>query len=93
MRDKEIAKITNILFPLAKKIILTRFPYFRAALPEEIKKQAQSFQDRIVLEPDMNQAIEKALRNAGSQGCVLAAGSLYLVGEFKKRAMFSNGPL
>jgi dihydrofolate synthase/folylpolyglutamate synthase len=93
MRDKEIAKITDILFPLAKRIILTRFPYFRAALPEEIKKQAQSFQDRIVLEPDMNQAIDKALRNAGSQGCVLAAGSLFLVGEFKKRAMFSNGPL
>jgi folylpolyglutamate synthase/dihydropteroate synthase len=41
----------------------------------------------------MNQAIDKALRNAGSHGCVLVAGSLYLVGEFKKRAIFSNGPL
>ena len=87
MRDKEIAKIAGILFPLARKIILTRFPYFRAALPEEIKKQAQSFEDRIVLEPDVNKAIDKALRIAGSQGCVLAAGSLYLVGEFKKRGM------
>lgn len=87
MRDKEIAKIAGILFPLAKKIILTRFPYFRAALPEEIKKQAQSFKDRIVLEPDINKAIDKALRSTGSKGCVLAAGSLYLVGEFKKRGM------
>lgn len=87
MRDKEIAKIAGILFPLAKKIILTRFPYFRAALPEEIKKQAQSFKDRIVLEPDINKAIEMALRSTGSQGCVLVAGSLYLVGEFKKRGM------
>ncbi len=85
MRDKEIAKIASILFPLAKKIILTRFPYFRAALPEEIKKQAQGFQDRIVLEPNINKAIDKALRSAGPHGCVLAAGSLYLVGEFKKR--------
>jgi dihydrofolate synthase/folylpolyglutamate synthase len=87
MRDKEIAKIAGILFPLANKIILTRFPYFRAALPEEIKKQAQSFQDRIVLEPDINKAIDMALRSTGSQGCVLVAGSLYLVGEFKKRGM------
>jgi dihydrofolate synthase/folylpolyglutamate synthase len=87
MRDKEIAKIAGILFPLAKKIILTRFPYFRAALPEEIKKQAQSFKDRIVLEPDINKAIDKALRSTGSKGSVLAAGSLYLVGEFKKRGM------
>jgi dihydrofolate synthase/folylpolyglutamate synthase len=93
MRDKEIVKIADILFPLAKKIILTRFPYFRAALPEDIKKQAHSFQDRIVLEPDINQAIDKALRSAGSQGCLLAAGSLYLVGEFKKRGAFTNGPL
>jgi dihydrofolate synthase/folylpolyglutamate synthase len=93
MRDKEIVKIADILFPLAKKIILTRFPYFRAALPEDIKKRAQRFQDRIVLEPEVNRAIDKALRSAGSQGCVLAAGSLYLVGEFKKRGMFPTGQL
>jgi dihydrofolate synthase/folylpolyglutamate synthase len=92
MRDKEIAKIADILFPLAKEIILTRFPYFRAALPEEIKKQAQSFQDRIVLEPDINKAIDKAIRSAGSRGCVLAAGSLYLVGELKKRGMLPGSP-
>jgi len=91
MRDKEIVKIADILFPLAKKIILTRFPYFRAALPEDIKKQAQGFQDRIVLEPDANRAIDRAIRSAGSQGCVLAAGSLYLVGEFKKRGIKRKG--
>jgi dihydrofolate synthase/folylpolyglutamate synthase len=92
MRDKEIAKIADILFPLAKEIILTRFPYFRAALPEEIKKQALRFQDRIVLEPDINKALDKAIRSAGSRGCVLAAGSLYLVGEFKKRRMLPGNP-
>jgi dihydrofolate synthase/folylpolyglutamate synthase len=84
----EIKKIADILFPLAKEIILTRFPYFRAALPEEMKKQAQRFQDRIVLEPDIRRAIDKAIRSAGSRGCVLAAGSLYLVGELKKKRMF-----
>ncbi len=93
MKDKEIVKIADILFPLAKKIILTRFPYFRAALPEDIKKQAQSFRDRIVIEPDVKRAMDKALRSAGSRGCVLAAGSLYLVGEFKKKGMLRDGPL
>ncbi len=87
MRDKEIAKIADILFPLAKKIILTRFPYFRAALPEKIKEEAQRFQDQIVLEPDTNKALKTALSCAGSQGCVLAAGSLFLVGEIKKLNM------
>jgi dihydrofolate synthase/folylpolyglutamate synthase len=93
MRDKEIVRIADILFPLANKIILTRFPYFRAALPEDIKKQAQGFQDRFVIESDVNRAIDRAIRSAGSQGCVLAAGSLYLVGEFKKRGMFPTGTL
>lgn len=92
MRDKEIAKIADILFPLAEKIILTRFPYFRAALPEDIRTEAQSFQDRIVLEPDTNKALNTALSSAGSKGCVLATGSLFLVGEIKKRFSYKKSP-
>ncbi|NQT79730.1 MAG: bifunctional folylpolyglutamate synthase/dihydrofolate synthase [Candidatus Aminicenantes bacterium] len=84
-RDKEITKIAEILFPLAEKIIITRFPYFKAASPEDIKAKAQGFQDRLLLEPDVNQAMNLALRCAGSDGCVLAAGSLFLVGEIKKQ--------
>ena len=84
-RDKEITKIAKILFPLAEKIIITRFPYFKAASPEDIKAKAQGFQDRLLLEPDVNQAMDLALRCAGSDGCVLAAGSLFLVGEIKKQ--------
>jgi len=85
MRDKEIKKIADTLFPLAEKIIITRFPYFKAASPEEIKREAQSYWNRIILEPDVHQALDLALCSAGSQGCVLVAGSLFLVGEIKKK--------
>lgn len=84
MRDKEVANIADILFPLADKVILTRFPYFRASSPEEIREKTSKFQDRIILEPDVNRAIDLALRCGGSKGCILVAGSLYLVGEIKK---------
>jgi len=97
MRDKKIDKVAQILFPLANKVILTRFPYYRAASPGDIKKEAMSFQDRILIEPDTKRALNMALRLAGSQGSVLVTGSLFLVGEIKKiesyAKMFPMRPL
>jgi dihydrofolate synthase/folylpolyglutamate synthase len=84
MRDKKIAKIADILFPLADKIIITRFPYFRAAEPEEIRAQALKFKDKIVLKPDAQRAVKVALSETSLQGSIVVTGSLYLVGEVKK---------
>ena len=84
MRDKKIAELADILFPLAEKIILTRFPYFRAAKPEDIRSAVRRYKDQVILEPDPKKALSLALRSAGSRGCVLVAGSLFLVGEVKK---------
>jgi dihydrofolate synthase/folylpolyglutamate synthase len=84
MRDKKITNLANILFPLAEKIILTRFPYHKAAEPEDVLEKAENFQDRICLEPDVGKALNRALETVSAQGAVLAAGSLFLVGELKK---------
>jgi dihydrofolate synthase/folylpolyglutamate synthase len=84
MRDKNIKKIADILFPLADKVILTRFPYYRAARPEEVKEKATFYKDRIICEPDVEEAFRRALQMAGPEGTVLAAGSLFLIGEIKK---------
>ena len=86
--DKDIKKLVNILFPLAKKIIITRFSFLKAAEPEEIRAKSPAFQDRIVLEPDVKKAVEVALSDAGRDGCVLIAGSIYLAGEVKKLVAF-----
>jgi dihydrofolate synthase/folylpolyglutamate synthase len=84
MRDKNIEKLSDILFPLAQKVICTRFRYFKAAVPEDIQKQAYRYQDRIVSQPDVEKAVRTALRFAKPDGIVLVAGSLFLVGEVKK---------
>ncbi len=84
MRDKEIEKIADILFPLAKKIIITRFPYFRAASPEDIKSRTKKYKELLLLEPDPKKAINLALQLANPEDSILVAGSLYLVGEIKK---------
>lgn len=89
MRDKKVEKLAETLFPLAEKVILTRFPYFRAASPEEIQKRALKYQDKIVLEPDVFKAVRWAVQEAEEQKTVVIAGSLFLVGEVKK--LFPDG--
>jgi len=84
MRDKNIEKLSEILFPLAHKVICTRFPYFKATAPEDIQRRASRFQDRIVIQPDVQQAVQTALQAASPDGVVLVAGSLFLIGEVKK---------
>jgi dihydrofolate synthase/folylpolyglutamate synthase len=84
MRDKNIEKLSEILFPLAQKVILTKFPFFKAAEPEDIQRQAPRFQDRILIQPDVQKAVQSAIQAASSNGVVLVAGSLFLIGEIKK---------
>jgi dihydrofolate synthase/folylpolyglutamate synthase len=84
MKDKDISGLARILFPVAKKIILTKFPYERAAEPADILRQARSFAGRALIEPDPSRAYRLALAEARRrEGCVLVTGSLFLVGAIK----------
>ncbi len=91
MQDKEIEKIAEILFPLAEKVILTQFPYFKAASPDDIETKTSGYQDRIIKEPDPLNALKLAIRMADSDGCVVVAGSLFLVGAIKKHGDVLQG--
>jgi len=90
MKDKAIRKMARRLFPPARHIILTGIPYARAALPEDVRRRVPEFLGRMVLEPDAGKAFGNALAMAGKRGTVLITGSLFLVGEIKKR--FGHGP-
>jgi dihydrofolate synthase/folylpolyglutamate synthase len=84
MRDKKIKRIADILFPLAKIVILTRFPYYRAYPPEELAEQVACDEKKILCEPDTERAFRMAQQLAGPDGIVVVAGSLFIVGEIKK---------
>jgi dihydrofolate synthase/folylpolyglutamate synthase len=84
MRDKAIAEISEILFPLAEEIYLTRPGLERAATPEEILAAARVRPERVVIEPEPARALERACQASGPQDVVLAVGSLFLVGDIKK---------
>ena len=84
MRDKAIGEIARILFPLAQKVYLTRPEQARAAAPEEILAAADFAPPSVVIQSDTVRAFEAALGECAPEDIVLAAGSLFLVGEIKR---------
>ncbi len=81
MRDKAISEMTEILFPLAERVIATRPENPRAASPEEIQEAGGRTATEIEAVTDVTQAIDRARLAAGKNGIVVITGSIYLVGE------------
>ena len=81
MRDKAISEMTEILFPLAHRVIATQPGNPRSALPEEIKQAASRTGAEIELVAEVRLALERARDGAGAQAVIVVTGSIYLVGE------------
>ncbi len=81
MRDKAISEITEILFPLAERVIATRADNPRSATPDEIREAAARTATDIEEATDVASALERARSLAGPGGIVVITGSIYIVGE------------
>jgi dihydrofolate synthase/folylpolyglutamate synthase len=81
MRDKAISEMTEILFPLAERVIATRPENPRAASPEEIQQAAARTGVEIESVEDVVGAVERARTLASKSEIVVITGSIYLVGE------------
>jgi dihydrofolate synthase/folylpolyglutamate synthase len=85
MRDKAISEMTEILFPLAERVIATRPENPRAASPEEIRQAASRTGVEVEAIEKVEQALERA-RSLSKEGTVVViTGSIYLVGEVMRR--------
>ena len=81
MRDKAISEMTEILFPLALRVIATRPENPRAASPEQIKRAAQRTGAEIETVAEVPLALERARECAAVNSVMVVTGSIYLVGE------------
>jgi len=81
MRDKAISEMTEILFPMAERVIATRPENPRAASPEEIQQAAARTGVEIEAVEDVQRAVERARALAKKGTVVVITGSIYLVGE------------
>jgi dihydrofolate synthase/folylpolyglutamate synthase len=88
MRDKAMQEITEILFPIARHVIVTRADNPRSASPDEIRQAAARVAAGVDIEDaeDVPSALDRARELAGSKiagagGLVVVTGSIYIVGE------------
>jgi dihydrofolate synthase / folylpolyglutamate synthase len=81
MRDKAISEMTEILFPLADRVIVTRPQNPRAASPEEIQQAASRTGAEIEPVAETGAALDRARSASGPHTVVVVTGSIYLVGE------------
>ena len=81
MRDKAIAEIADIIFPLADRVIATHAENPRAASPQQIAELGAHAQTEILQAKSVPEALERASTLAGSKGVIVITGSIYIVGE------------
>ena len=81
LRDKAISEMTEILFPLAERVIATRPDNPRAAMPEEIQQAASRTGAEVESIGEVKAALDRARSTAGTTAVVVVTGSIYLVGE------------
>lgn len=81
MRDKAVAEMAEILFPLAEHVIATQPANPRSASPEEIRAAAARTGAEVIAEPNVAAAVARARSLATERGIVVICGSIYLIGE------------
>jgi dihydrofolate synthase/folylpolyglutamate synthase len=83
-RDKEIAKIFNIIIPVADIVILTKTTHPRLLQPDEFLKYLPPQVNKpVLLESDPKRALKMAQRLAKEDDLILVTGSFYLAGPLR----------
>jgi dihydrofolate synthase/folylpolyglutamate synthase len=85
MKDKDVCEIAEILFPVARTLILTRPNNERAIEPDELERIAKRYvhSARMIKTSTVAEALKLAEAKTKEADVILITGSLYLVGEAK----------
>jgi dihydrofolate synthase/folylpolyglutamate synthase len=81
MRDKAIAEIAEILFPISERVVATRADNPRSATVEEIRSAAARTNSEILEAQSVSSALETARNLTPPGGLIVITGSIYVVGE------------
>jgi dihydrofolate synthase/folylpolyglutamate synthase len=80
--DKDAAAMLSTLLPLFERMVFTRSSHPRSLPPatlESLARQLSGPPTEIVVAPE--QALDRAVALAGSEGAVLVTGSIYLLSD------------
>jgi len=88
MSDKDFRAALPQIGKLAQVIIFTRLEYERSAQPEQLLESLPvNIRDRAFCENTLDAALVKTAGIAGPSDLICIAGSLYLVGEARKKLL------
>jgi dihydrofolate synthase/folylpolyglutamate synthase len=90
LRDKPVAEMAQILFPLFERVILAPIHASRAATLEDLVAAARTTGTAAVAVESVAGALELAERDAQGR-VVVVSGSVYLVGEARTLLLGSEG--
>ncbi|MFZ0684819.1 MAG: folylpolyglutamate synthase/dihydrofolate synthase family protein [Terriglobales bacterium] len=87
MRDKAVQEMTEILFPVARRVIVTHANNPRSASPDEIRRAAARVAGGTDIEDadDITSALDLAREGAAPRDVIVVTGSIYVVGEAMRK--------
>ena len=85
MRDKSLDEIAGVLSPLASELVLTNVNSHRALRPAFLRQMFEHANVRLA--EDLDDALRIVDRDAGPDDVVFVTGSLWLVGDARKRLL------
>ena len=91
MRDKHFKEMGETLFPLARRVVVTRVRMTRAATTRQLAEIGETTGQAVVEEPSVRGALARAASLARPGETVVVAGSLYLVGAVRKLLLTPAG--
>src|SRR5215470_10569139 len=86
LRDKAVDEIAGILFPRAAHVIFTEPATSRAISAAQLAEIAGHYAASSEVIPDALEALDKALTMVAPGDAIFITGSLYLVGQLRRRA-------
>jgi dihydrofolate synthase/folylpolyglutamate synthase len=83
LKDKPVAELAQILFPLFGRVLVTTLESPRSASLEDLLAAAHTTGSEVEAAPGAVSALERALEITPANGLVVVTGSVYLVGQVR----------
>lgn len=85
LADKNVEEMVKIIAPVATEVYTVTANSIRAASANELKEVVLKYNNNCIAFDDYDKAIKLSLSKANKDDLIVAAGSLYMIGEIRKK--------
>ncbi|WP_089608700.1 bifunctional folylpolyglutamate synthase/dihydrofolate synthase [Dehalobacterium formicoaceticum] len=90
LADKEREKVVSEIAPLADKVVVTKPNNPRAGSWRQVAEFLKDYVDKIEVEENIGQAVDKALALTGEEEMLVITGSIYMVSEARAHLLLPD---